>query len=169
MKKYLLKIEKKIWETEDAASFNFYIPRELSGDFNYTAGQFVGIHVNIAGQEFHRSYSLSSSPLVDQHFQITIKRVKGGKVSNYMLDQVQEGQSIEVSPPQGRFFRPDQNLSGGLYLLFAAGSGITPVFSIIKTLLASHPSNRVIFIDCNRNEDCIIYKKEIETLQQKER
>ena len=168
MKKFGLKIEKKIWETEDAASFNFYLPRQINEDFSYTAGQFVGLHLTIDGKEYHRSYSLSSSPLVDEHFQITVKRVQGGKVSNYLLDHVKEGDTIEVSSPQGRFFHQPQKNNGGLYLFFAAGSGITPVYSIMKTLLASHPQNKVVFVDCNRNEKCIIYKKELDALQQKE-
>lgn len=169
MKKYALKIEKKIWETQDAVSFNFYIPREIGEDFLYTAGQFVGLHLTIDGKEYHRSYSLSSSPVVDEHFQITVKRVEGGKVSNYLLDHVHEGQSIEVSSPQGRFFHKQDTNIGGLYLFFAAGSGITPVYSIIKTLLATHPDNKIVFVDCNRNENSIIYKKELESLQQKEK
>lgn len=168
MKKYALKIEKKIQETADAVSFNFFIPRELGEDFSYTAGQFVGLHLTIDGKEYHRSYSLSSSPLVDQHFQITVKRVAGGKVSNYLIDHVHEGTSIDVSSPQGRFFHQPSTNNEGLYLFFAAGSGITPVYSIIKTLLASHPKNRIVFIDCNRNEESIIYRKELEALHTKE-
>ena len=169
MKKYALKIEKKIWETDDAVSFNFFIPREIGEDFLYTAGQFVGLHLTIDGKEYHRSYSLSSSPIVDQHFQITVKRVEGGKVSNYLLDHVNEGQAIDVSSPLGKFFHQPQTNTPGLYLFFAAGSGITPVYSIIKTLLATNPQNKIVFVDCNRNEKSIIYKKELEALQEKEK
>ena len=156
-----LKISKRIQETPDAVSLVLEIPRELKSLFRYQAGQFVSFFLTIDGETISRSYSLSCSPLIDVEFKITVKKVPGGKGSTYLCDQAKEGDILLTTPPAGHFFKPV--MAEGLhYLLFAAGSGITPVYSIMKTVLEASPLNRVTLVYCNRNEEGIIYRTELE-------
>ncbi len=155
-----LKISKRIQETPDAVSLVLDIPPELKTLFRYQAGQFVSFFLTINGETIARSYSLSCSPLIDTEFKITVKKVQGGKGSTFLCEQVKEGETLLTTPPAGHFFKPV--MSDLHYLLFAAGSGITPVYSIMKTVLESSPNNRVTLIYCNRNEEGIIYSQELD-------
>lgn len=160
-----LKIAKRIQETPEAVSLVFEIPVDASMDFHYQAGQFVTLFLEIDGESLNRSYSLCSSPLTDSEFKITIKKVSGGKGSTYLCEKVKEGQSLRTTKPAGHFFKP--SLDSTQYFLIAAGSGITPTYSILKTVLASNSENQVHLLYCNRNEQSIIYAKEIEEWQKK--
>lgn len=155
-----LKVSKRIQETPDAVSLVLEIPPDQKTKFRYQAGQFVSFFINLNGETISRSYSLSTSPLVDTDFKITVKKVQGGKGSTFLCETVKEGDTLLTTPPAGFFFKPqstDQH-----YLLFAAGSGITPVYSIMKTVLESSKNNRVTLVYCNRNEENIIYRAELE-------
>jgi len=156
-----LTIKKRIQETPDAVSLVLDIPSELKSAFRYQAGQFVSFFLTINGETISRSYSLSTSPLVDQEFKVTIKKVPGGRGSTFLCDQVKEGDTLLTTPPAGHFFKP-QALDAAHYLLFAAGSGITPVYSILKTVLEASSKNKVTLVYCNRTEDRIIYRKELD-------
>ena len=160
-KLYSIKIRKKIQETFDSVSLTFDIPEENKQDFLYSPAQFLTFQFHINEKKYLRSYSLSSCPLLDEPLQTTVKRVKEGIVSNYMIDQLKEGDTILSRKPAGRFFRPPEDLKAKHYYLFAGGSGITPIFSIIKTVLSSDKKNRVTLFYANRNEDSIIYNKEL--------
>lgn len=155
-----LKVARRIQETGDAVSLVLEIPQELKSQYRYQAGQFVTFFMNIDGQAINRSYSLSSSPLVDSEFKITVKKVQGGRGSTFLCERVNEGDTLLTTPPAGHFFKPAPE--GTHYVLFAAGSGITPVFSIMKTVLTASPLNRVTLVYCNRQEDSVIYKNELE-------
>lgn len=157
-----LKVIKKINETPEAQSIVLEIPDELKSKFTYKPGQFVTFFLKVNGEDLNRSYSLSSSPLVDNDFQVTVKRVEGGRGSNYLIDQIHEGDTLRVTPPAGHFYSPPSDLNGRHYVLFAAGSGITPVFSVLKSVLVSNDKNHVTLIYANRNEDGIIYKDELD-------
>lgn len=161
-----LKIKQKIQETSDAVSLVLEIPNELKTQFRYQAGQFVSFFLTIGGETISRSYSLSTSPLIDPEFKVTIKKVPGGKGSTFLCDNVKEGDTLLTTPPAGHFFKP-QALEGAHYLLFAAGSGITPVYSIMKTVLEASTTNKVTLVYCNRTEDSIIYRKELDALAAK--
>ena len=161
---YELTVSKIVPETDEAASFFFSIPEPLKTKFNYKAGQFITLIFNIDGQEVKRSYSLSSSPALNEEFSVTVKRVKNGLVSNHLLNSVKVGDRLLSTPPAG-LFTPKNLDTPRLYLLFAAGSGITPMYSIMKTVLHSHPESQVMLVYSNRNEDQIIFKKEISQLQ----
>lgn len=156
-----LKVLKKIRETNDAYSLLLEIPPELKNSFSYKPGQFVTFFLNINGEELSRSYSLSTSPEVDTDFKVTVKRVANGKGSNFLIDQVQEGDFLKVTPPAGFFFKASPKEQAKHYLLFAAGSGITPIFSILKSVLTINSTNKVDLIFANRDEDSIIYKNEL--------
>ncbi len=157
-----LKVVKRIQETDDAVSLVLEIPETLKSKYHYQAGQFVTFFLNVDGQQLNRSYSLSSSPIVDQEFKVTIKKVPGGRGSNYLCHQVHEGDSLMTTPPAGHFFKPSVDAGGCHYFLFAAGSGITPIFSIMKTVLSASALNHVTLVYCNRDEDSVIYAKEIQ-------
>ena len=156
----LVKVKQKIQETADACSLLFEIPEALKEEFNYTAGQYITISVMINDKEERRSYSLFTAPHED-HFGITVKLVPGGKVSPYLVNEVKEGDEINISAPEGRFILlPNEEQSRDHYF-FAAGSGITPVMSMIKTVLEQEPKSSAYLLYGNRNEDCIIFKQEL--------
>ncbi len=163
---HTLKVKRRIQETSESISLVFEIPDPLKATFHFKAGQFVTLFLDVDGKEIRRSYSLSSSPLVDQDFKITIKRVPGGLGSNYVFDHVFEGSSVAVTPPAGHFFKPS-DVVGQNYFLFAGGSGITPIFSILKTVLASDPQARVALLYANRNEEGIVYRSELTEWEKK--
>ena len=159
-----LKIKEIIRETADAKSFIFLIPEKLQEQFAYTSGQFIILKLIIAGKEYKRSYSMSSSPLEDK-FQITVKRIKDGIVSNYMNDQLKVIDEILVFPPSGNFYKEAQLNVKTNYIFFAGGSGVTPIYSIIKTQLQQYPNNYIKLIYANRDPEAIVFYNELETLR----
>ncbi len=147
-------------ETADTVSVSFEIPESLKETFQYKHGQYLTLQFPINGKEERRAYSMSSSPLEEQ-ITVTVKKVQNGLVSTYINEQLQEGDSVAVMPPEGRFtiaLDPDQRKT---YYLFGAGSGITPLMSILKTILEEEPQSTVHLIYGNRNEDCIIFEQEL--------
>src|SRR5438270_486832 len=153
-----LRVVRVVGETADASSFVLEVPPELKQAFAYRAGQFVTHRVRIDGQSYLRSYSMSSSPDVDEEFQVTVKRVAGGVVSNWMIDTLRPGDLIETTCPAGVFcFGADD----ADVVAFAGGSGITPVFSLVKTALAT-TSRPVHLLYANRDRDSIIFGDELE-------
>jgi ferredoxin-NADP reductase len=155
-----LKVAQKVEETREATSFVFEIPAELKSKFEYQPGQFVSLFLNVNGEELSRSYSLGSSPEADRDFKITVKRVDGGRGSNYLCDHIQVGDSLRVSPPSGHFFKYQGEVKH--YVLFGAGSGITPLFSILKYVLKKNPQAQVTLVFANRSEEHIIYRQELQ-------
>jgi len=129
-----LRVQRVIRETREARSIVFEVPAGLAGIFAYEAGQFITIRALLDGESHLRSYSMSSSPAVDAELRVTVKRVPGGLISNWLNDAVGEGDVLEVTPPGGSFVLGP---GGHDIVAFAAGSGITPVFSILKTSLAA--------------------------------
>ncbi len=161
-----LKVIEKIQETYDTYSFVFDIPEDQKHIFKYKAGQFVSFFLNVNGQDVNRSYSLASSPVTDSKFKVSVKRVSGGLVSNYLIDEINVGDVLQSTPPAGLFTLPKENTSKEC-VFFAGGSGITPVISIIKTSLATDPANKCRMLYACRNEDSIIFHRELKELNQK--
>lgn len=148
-----LRVDRVVQETDDASSFVLDIPGELHEAFAYQAGQFLTFRVQIGGQTHLRSYSMSSSPDVGDQLQVTVKRVPGGVVSNWMIDTLAAGDVVEVTFPAGVFcLGPDDRD----VVAFSGGSGVTPVFSILKTALAA-TSRRVHLLYANRDRDSVIF------------
>lgn len=161
MKTYFLQVQKIVRETDDAATLHFWHP--ISEQLRYKAGQFLTVLVPGAdGKKVRRSYSMSSSPATDSSVAITVKRVKGGLVSNYLCDQVRAGDFLEVIEPMGRFTY-EQPHSGNLVMI-GAGSGITPLFAILKTVLKT-TDRRILLIYGNRDEKSIIFKDALQQLE----
>ena len=155
---YPLKVKKKIKEAKDSFSFVLEVPTKHRSLFIYTPAQFLTFQFQINGKKILRSYSLSSTPLLNEDLKTTVKRVKKGLISNYMIDVLKEGDTLLSRKPMGRFFKPPKDLKPKHYFLFAGGSGITPVFSILKSVLLSDLKNKVTLFYANRNEQSIIYK-----------
>ena len=160
---YPLKITKKIKEAPDAHSFYFSIPEEHKPKFLYRAGQFLTFRFQIKGKEYVRSYSISSCPFLDEPLQTTVKKVEGGAVSAYMIDQLQEGETVMSQAPLGEFFPPPKSLKPKNYVFFGAGIGITPLFSILKTVLETSLCKKALLVYSSRNEENIIYREALKT------
>jgi ring-1,2-phenylacetyl-CoA epoxidase subunit PaaE len=156
-----LRITKVVTETKDTKSF--YLEPIDKVAIDYKAGQFLTLLIQHNKREVRRSYSLGSTPFHDKRLFITVKRKVNGEISRYLLDHFKEGDKITALAPSGRFIIY-QPLSA-IYFFIVAGSGITPVFALIKDLLYHHSSTRIILINQCRNEENIIYKKELIALQ----
>ena len=153
-----LRIAKIVQETADARSFVLEVPEDLADRFRYRAGQFLTFRVPHEAGEFNRCYSLSSAPETDgRHLKVTVKRVEGGKGSNWFNDQLTEGHALHVLPPAGRFVLKEGNAP---LLLFGGGSGITPMMSLIKSALRSG-ARRIRLFYANRDKPSIIFDKEL--------
>lgn len=157
-----LRVHRVVRETADASSFVLEIPPELRRVFSYEAGQFCTFRVWIDGQPHLRSYSMSSAPMVDRDFQVTVKRVPGGVVSNWMNDTLAPGDIVEATRPAGLFCLGPGDRDRDI-VAFAAGSGITPVISLLKTALAT-TSRRVRLLYANRDRDAVMFAVALEGL-----
>jgi len=158
-----LRVADVVRETADASSFVLDVPADLRPAFSYEAGQFCTFRVWVDGQPHVRCYSMSSSPAVDTELRVTVKRTPDGVVSNWMNDHLAPGDVLDVARPTG-FFR--LGAGGAEVVLFAAGSGITPVLSLLKTALAT-TSRRVRLLYANRDLDAVIFRSEIDGLRER--
>jgi len=151
---YQVPVAEVIRETDDACSLVLDVPPPLAATFGYRPGQFVTVRVpSDRTGSVARCYSLSSSPLTGERPAITVKRTAGGFASNWIMDQVTAGTVLDLLPPAGVF---SPGSLDGDFLLFAAGSGITPVMSILKSVLAAG-RGRVVLVYANRDERSVIF------------
>ena len=150
-------------ETSDALSIVLDVPADLRGRFAYQAGQFVTFEIPWQGFTIARCYSLSSAPGIDDEFRVTVKRVPDGRASNWLHDHLRVGAMIRVRPPEGRFVLSADAGASDL-TLFAAGSGITPVLSLIKVALAT-TERPVMLVYANQNADSVIFGEELRELE----
>ena len=161
---FKLKIKEKRQETKDSCSLIFEFNGADPLNFQYKAGQFVSLDFDINGQTARRSYSISSAPHEDE-FKVSVKRVKNGLVSNHIMDNLNQGDEVMVLPPEGVFtFEPLPSLSRS-YFLFAAGSGITPIFSILKDILENEPLSKVFLFYGNKTEADTMFKSRLDDLE----
>lgn len=155
-----LRVAQVIEETADARSLVFAVPAELAGQFKYKPGQFLTLRIPHDGGWLPRCYSLSSTPLLDEPLRVTVKRVRDGRASNWLCDVPKAGDAIEVMVPAGVFV--PRSLDGD-FLLFGGGSGVTPVLSILRSVLHAG-SGRVLLIYANRDEASVIFRDELKAL-----
>ncbi len=148
-------------ETSDARSFVLEVPPALAEQFAYAAGQFCAFRATIGGEAVVRCYSMSSSPDTGDPFTVTVKRVPGGAMSNWMNDRLSPGDAIEVMPPAGRFVLRAAETP---IVAFAGGSGITPVLSIVKTALAT-TAREIALVYANRGPGSVIFEAALERLR----
>ncbi|MGB1216565.1 MAG: 2Fe-2S iron-sulfur cluster-binding protein [Saprospiraceae bacterium] len=161
-----LSVVKKTQETSDTISLSFAIPSELKDDFQYKSGQYLSLKFDINGTEARRAYSMSSSPM-EELVTVTVKRVQGGLVSNYIHDNVKEGTVIEIMSPQGKFTPKLAEEHRKTYYLLGAGSGVTPLMSILRTILEEEPQSTIFLLYGSRDKDNIIFKSELDSLTAK--
>jgi 3-ketosteroid 9alpha-monooxygenase subunit B len=153
-----LRVAEVVSETDEACSLVLAVPPELSGEFAYRPGQFLTVRVPHNGSgSVARCYSLSSSPHTGDRHTITIKRVADGYASNWLADNVTAGSTLDTLPPAGTFTPRSLETD---FLMFAAGSGITPVMSIVKSALAQG-QGRIVLIYTNRDERSVIFSSEL--------
>jgi ferredoxin-NADP reductase len=155
-----LRVRRVVPETHDTTSFVFDVPDELRDAFAYQAGQFCTFRIPLGDDELLRCYSMSSSPDVDDEFTLTVKRVAGGRVSNWLLDEVAEGDELALTLPAGVFTLRDHRAP---VVAFAGGSGITPVISVIKSALAT-TDRRVRLLYANRDAHSVIFRDALDDL-----
>ena len=163
---YPLRIKKINKETDQCVSVEFDIPENLAGGFQFKQGQSLTMRTNLAGEEVRRTYSLCSSPL-DKKWKVAIKKVEGGLFSSFANENLKEGDVLDVMEPVGKFYTELDTANKKNYLAFAAGSGITPVISIIKTTLRTEPQSNFTLVYGNRSRSSIIFFEELEGLKNK--
>ena len=163
---YKLQIKEVKRETADAVSIVFNVPAELKPAYKFTAGQYINLKLTLDGKEIRRAYSICSSPESDE-LRIAIKSVKNGLFSKFANDTIKVGDLIEVGQPEGKFtFEPHSNHQKN-YAAFAAGSGITPVLSIVKAVLENEPKSTFVLVYGNKSTEETIFYNELHDLQLK--
>ena len=151
-------------ETADCVSIAFTIPPQWQETFRFHQGQNITIRTRIGEAEIRRSYSICSSPL-DKELRIAVKKVTGGLFSTFANEALQPGQTLDVLPPSGKFYTELNPANRKRYLAFVAGSGITPVLSLIKTTLTVEPESHFTLVYGNRHRPSIIFREELEALK----
>ncbi|WP_305824061.1 1,2-phenylacetyl-CoA epoxidase subunit PaaE [Massilia brevitalea] len=161
---YPLTVAKVKHETRDAIAVTFAVPPELKTTFAYQQGQHLTLRALIDGEDVRRSYSICSA-VQDETLRVAIKRTPGGLFSSWANEQLQAGATLDVMPPMGHFNVPLDATSERHYLAFAAGSGITPILSIIKTTLLAEPKSRFTLVYGNRASSSVIFRDELTDLK----
>ena len=151
-------------ETPDAVSLSFAIPGELAEDYRFSPGQYLTLRTMMDGEEVRRSYSICSGP-GDGELRIAVKKVDGGAFSSWAVDELKAGDELDVMTPTGRFGVVPAPGEVRLYIGFAAGSGITPILSIIKGVLAREPKSRFFLFYGNRSTGGMLFREALEELK----
>jgi len=153
-------------ETSDCIVVGFRIPATEQADFDFIHGQYVTLKLTVNGEELRRSYSICSSPLDKGELRIAVKRVAGGRASTELVDKLKAGMKMEVMTPMGSFSTPLDASLERHFVAFAAGSGITPILSILKTVLRTEPKSRFTLFFGNTDSDRIMFRQRLDELTQ---
>ena len=165
---YPLTVKTTSIEIDGAAkTVSFDVPEQLKSKFNWLPGQHLSFSFKIDAEEFRRNYSISNSPNSGDPIRITVKRVKDGKISNYINDHIVPGDVVDVMPPFGSFFVEPEERKRRTHYFFAAGSGITPLFSMTHSILIKEPESQVNLVYGNKNNNSILLLEELSSLQEK--
>lgn len=151
-------------ETKDCVSIEFDVQDAIKEKFKYLPGQYLTIKLQIQGDEIRRSYSICSSDLLNEKLTVAVKKVKQGKGSGFINDALKVGDTLEVMTPMGNFHSPLTRTNKKTYVLFAGGSGITPMMSILKSVLQVEPQSNVVLFYGNEDEASIIFKKQLDEI-----
>lgn len=157
-----LKVAEIVRETPEAVAIAFEVPDDLRDAFSFRPGQYLTLAADIDGEEARRSYSICSAP-GERHLKVGVKQIADGRFSGFVNERLNVGDTIRVMPPEGRF----TSLAGERhdYILIAAGSGITPMLSIAKTVLAHEPMSTITLVYGNRTSGSIMFLEELEDLK----
>src|ERR1700754_751576 len=151
-------------ETVDAVSMTFAIPPELADDYAFAAGQYLTLRTTMDGEEVRRSYSICSGP-DDGELRIAVKKVDGGAFSSWAADELKSGDELDVMTPTGRFGIMHAPEDARTHVGFAAGSGITPILSIARGVLAREPKSRFFLFYGNRSTEGMLFREALEELK----
>jgi ring-1,2-phenylacetyl-CoA epoxidase subunit PaaE len=151
-------------EAADAVSMTFVIPDELANDYRFTPGQYLTLRTMLDGEEVRRSYSICSGP-DEGEIRIAVKRVDGGAFSGFATSELKRGDELDVMTPTGRFGIAPMPEQARIHVGFAAGSGITPILSIAKAVLAREPDSRFFLFYGNRTTEGMLFRRELEELK----
>ncbi len=160
----MLPAPRAVNDAPDAISMTFAIPQDLAGDYGFQPGQYLTLRTTMDGEEVRRSYSICSGP-DDGELRIAVKKVDGGAFSNWAADELKSGDELDVMTPTGRFGVAHAPAEARLYVGFAAGSGITPILSIVKGVLAREPDSRFFLFYGNRTAESMLFREELEELK----
>jgi ring-1,2-phenylacetyl-CoA epoxidase subunit PaaE len=160
---HTLKVKDIKRETSDAVSVAFEVPPQQQPEYQFKQGQYITLKLTVNGEEIRRSYSLCSSPY-EKELRVAIKEVSGGKASTFINRDLKIGASMEVMTPMGTFHTVLSGVNKKSYVLFAGGSGITPMMSIIKSILYVEKQSHITLIYANKDEESTIFKAEIDAL-----
>jgi ring-1,2-phenylacetyl-CoA epoxidase subunit PaaE len=161
-----LRVRAVLPDTAEAVVVSFHVPDELREVFSFTQGQYLTLRKEIEGQDLRRSYSICAG-VDDGELRVGVRKVKGGVFSNWINEFLQHGDTISVMAPQGRFFVPMEPTLRRHHVGIAGGSGVTPILSTMKTVLAREPLSRFTLIYGNRALKSTMFKEEIEDLKNK--
>ena len=161
---YPLRVASLTSETRDAVVLTFAVPEQWCELFRFTPGQHLTLRAMVNGEELRRSYSICSAPF-EGKLQIAVKRVQDGLFSTWANQELRPGHTVECMPPSGRFSVPMEPASARHHVAFAAGSGITPVLSILKTVLEQEPQSRFTLVYGNRASSAVLFKEELANLK----
>ncbi|MFZ1692174.1 MAG: 1,2-phenylacetyl-CoA epoxidase subunit PaaE [Flavobacteriales bacterium] len=162
---HTLKVSEIHQETPECIVVGFEVPSALQPEFAFQHGQYVTLKLTVNGEELRRSYSICSSPLDKGYFRIAVKKVPQGRASTQLVDKLKAGMSIEVMSPMGNFTTALDPTKSRHFVAFAAGSGITPILSILKTVLRTEPQSRFTLFYGNSDVDRIIFRQRLEELK----
>jgi ring-1,2-phenylacetyl-CoA epoxidase subunit PaaE len=151
-------------ESPDAVSIAFTVPEEVRQEFAFTPGQYLTLRTMLGGEEVRRTYSICSG-MDEGELRVAVKRLEGGVFSRFANENLKAGDVVDVMPPMGRFGVVPGAAGARTYVGFAAGSGITPILSIIKTVLSREPESRFVLFYGNRSSASIIFKDALEDLK----
>jgi ring-1,2-phenylacetyl-CoA epoxidase subunit PaaE len=161
---YPLKVERLIEETEDAKRIVLSVPDESANMFKFQHGQYLTFLNSFDGEEVRRSYSICSG-VGEEYLEVAVKHIPGGLFSSFVNESLQAGDTMQVAPPAGEFTTPLDASNEKHYLCIAAGSGITPIMSIIKTVLETEPNSRISLLFGNKKVSSIMFKEDLEALK----
>ncbi len=163
---HTLKVQDITRETDDCVSVAFEVPEELAESYQFVPGQYLTLEASIDGEAVRRSYSLCSSP-VDGELRVAIKKVEGGRFSTYANESLQVGTEMRVMTPDGNFLVHIEESKAKNYVGFAAGSGITPIYSIIKSVLEMEPNSNFTLFYGNKTTQSVIFRDKLDGLKNK--
>ena len=161
---HTLKVKDIRRETVDAVSIAFDIPLAIQHEYQFKQGQYITVKLTVNGEELRRSYSICTSPYSEKELRVAVKEVQDGRASTLMNRTWKVGDAVEVMTPMGNFSSILSGNNKKHYVLFAGGSGITPMMSILKSVLYIEKQSNVTLVYANRNEDSVIFKTEIEKI-----
>ncbi len=151
-------------ETADCVSISFEVPDALKEDYRFYPGQYLTLRTTINGEDVRRSYSICSSPLKED-LRVAVKKLEGGLFSTYANEELAAGQQLDVMTPEGNFTTSIDETHKNHYVAFAAGSGITPIMSLMKTILEKESDSRFTLFFGNRTTNSIIFRDTIDELK----